>query len=50
MLVEVDLGHNRTATLPLLIMKLYLMLKGEVDICLRPATIPPITKFNVVGC
>ena len=49
MLVEVYLGHNRTDTLPLEIGELELMLKGEVDIGLRPTTLPPITNVTVVN-
>ena len=48
MLVDVYLGHNRKATLPLAIGEKYLMLKGEVDIGLRSATIHTTTKVNVV--
>ena len=49
-LVDVGLGHNRPATLPLAIGEKELMLNGEVDIGLIPSTIPPITKLNVVYC
>ena len=45
-----DLGHKILATIPLSIGGKELMLKGEVDIGLRPATITPLTKFNVVDC
>ena len=47
-LAEVDLGHKRPATIPLAIGKQELMLKGDVDIGLIPATITPITKVTVV--
>ena len=47
-LVEVDLGHKRPATLLLIIGEQEVMFQGEVNISLRPATIPPITKVNVV--
>ena len=50
MLVEVDLCHNRPAIPHLAIGEHKLMLKGEVDIGIRPATIPPITNVNVVYC
>ena len=50
MLVEVDLGHKIPDNLPLSIGGKKLMLKGEADIGLRPATIPPITNMNVVDC
>ena len=43
MLVEVDIGHNIPYTLPLAIGEQSLMLKGEVDIGLRPDTLTPIT-------
>ena len=39
MLVEVDLGHKRPANFPLEIGEQELMLKSEVDIGLRPATL-----------
>ena len=50
MLIEVDLGHKRPATITLAIRKQELMLRVELNIGLRPATIPPITKVNVVDC
>ena len=43
MLVEVDIGHNIPYTLPLAIGEQSLMLKGKVDIGLRPDTLTPIT-------
>ena len=49
-LIEVDICNKRTATIPLSISKQELTLKGEVDIGLIPATIPPITKVNMVYC
>ena len=48
MLIYVDLGNNIPATLPLVIGEQELMLKGEVDIGLQPATITPLTKLNMV--
>ena len=48
MLIEVDTCQNITDTIPLAIRKQELMLKGEADKGLRPATISPITKANVV--
>ena len=50
MLVELDLGHNIPATIPITILEQELMLKGEVDIGLIPATLPLITQLNVVYC
>ena len=50
MLVEVDLGHKRPSTLPLEIVEQYLMLKGEADIGIRTATLPPINQVTVVYC
>ena len=49
-MIEVDLGHKRPDTLPLEIGEQELMLKGEVDIGIRPATITPITKVKVIYC
>ena len=48
--VELELGLNIPATLPLVIMEQELMLTGEVDIGLIPATLPPITQFALVDC
>ena len=50
MLVEMDLGHKIPTTSTIEIREQEFMLKGEVDIGLITATIPPITKVNVVGC
>ena len=47
-LVEVNLGHKRPATIPLTIVYQYIVLKGEVYICLRPVTINHITQVTVV--
>ena len=49
-LVEVDIGHKRPSIIPLAILEHELMLKGTVDIGLRPATIHPITQLTVVYC
>ena len=48
MMEDVDIGLKIQATLPLATMKQMFMLVGEVDIGLRPATIPPITQVGVV--
>ena len=50
MLVEVNIDHKIPDTLPLAIGEQELMLKGEVYIGLRPATIYFITKLTVVYC
>ena len=50
MLVEVDLYHKKPATVPLAIREKLLMLKGDVGIGLVLATIPPISKLNMVYC
>ena len=50
MMIEVGIGHRIPATIPLVIRKQRLMFKGEVGIGLQPATIPPITKGNMVDC
>ena len=47
MLIEVDLCHKRSATLPIVIREHELMLKEEVDKGLQPDTIPPMTKVNL---
>ena len=47
MLIEVDLGHKIPSTPPLEIGEQGLMLKGDFDVGLRPATIPIITEVNV---
>ena len=38
-----DIGHKRSAILPLKIVEQKFMLKREVDIGIRPATLPVIT-------
>ena len=50
MLIEVDLGQNRQATIPLSIRKHELTFQGEVAISIIPATVPTITKVNMVDC
>ena len=40
LMVEVELGLKRPATLPLVIVEQELMLTGEVDIGLNPDTLP----------
>ena len=50
MMGEVYIGLKIPATLPLEIMEKALMLTGEVNKGLIPATIPPITKVTVVDC
>ena len=50
MLIEVDIGHKRPSDLTLEIGEQELMLKGEVDIGFKPATITFLTKANVVYC
>ena len=47
MLIEVDIGHKIPATILLKIREQGLMLKGELDIGLQQANIPPLTKVNV---
>ena len=50
MLIELDIVHKISATIPLLIGEQYVMLKAEFDIGLITATIPPITKVKMVDC
>ena len=50
MLIKVDLGHKRSENVPLEIREQEFMLEGDVDICLQPATIDPLTKANMVDC
>ena len=45
---DVDLGLKRRVTLLLAILDKVLMMMGEVEISLRPATLPPITQVTVV--
>ena len=46
--VEVGIGLNIPATLPVRIVDQESMLTGEVDIGLRPSTLSPITQVAVV--
>ena len=48
MLVQVDLGNKIPAPITLAIGEQALMLKEEVDIGIRPSTIPTITNATVV--
>ena len=48
LVVEMELGLNRPSTLPPTIAEKDLMLKGEVDICLRLATLPRASQEAVV--
>ena len=50
MLVEVDIGHKRPATLPLAIVEQELIMKGEADIGIILATLPPITQVTMIYC
>ena len=50
MSIEVYLGHKRPDTLTLAIRKQYFMFMVDVDIGIRPTTIPPITNLNLVYC
>ena len=49
-MVKVELGIKRPANFPLAIADKELMLTGEVDIGLVPATLPPMTHVDVVDC
>ena len=48
--VEVDIGHKRPANLYLSIREHALVLKGEVDIGIKPYNLTPIIKASVVDC
>ena len=48
MLIKLDIGNKRPSTLPLRISKKELMFKGEFDISIVSATIPPINKVNML--
>ena len=48
MLVKVDLGQKRLATLPISIVEKELMLRVEVDIGLRPSTLPHVIQVTMV--
>ena len=47
-LVEVDLGYKIPATNTIEIVEKELMLKGELDIVIRPATLTQITQVTVL--
>ena len=47
LMVEVELGINIPSTLPLSILEKDLMFNREVYICLRTATLPPMTQATV---
>ena len=49
MMKYVDLGFRRPDTLLFKILEKVLMVMGEVNICLRPATITPITRVTMLG-
>ena len=49
-LVDVCLSHKRPATLIFEIWEHDLMSKLDVDIGLRPATLPPIIQVTIVDC
>ena len=49
-MVEVDIGIKRTATLTFEIVEKYLMLMGEEDMGLIPATIPPTYQVAMLDC
>ena len=49
-IVEVELGLKRPDTLPIIIVDQELMLTGEADIGIRPATLPPIIQVDMVYC
>ena len=48
--LEVDIGIKRPYTIPLVTVEKYLMLTGDVDIGLRPSTLPPITQVSEADC
>ena len=50
MMEEGDLGLNIPETLSLRISEKVLMVMGEVDIGLRPCTLPPIIQVLLVDC
>ena len=47
---ELDICIKRPATIYLAIVEQVLVVMVEVDIGLRPATLPPITQVDVVDC
>ena len=50
LMVEVDLGLKRPATITLAIVEQELILTEEVDICIRPETFHPLTHVTVIDC
>ena len=50
MLVEVDIGHKRPATITLAIVEQEFILKGEADIGIILATLHPITQVTMIYC
>ena len=50
MLIELDIGHKRPSTLPIVMEEQSLMLKVEMNIGLIPVTITPVTKVSVLYC
>ena len=50
LMVEAEIGLKRPTTITISITDQELVLKGEVDICIIPATIPPIIQVNMVDC
>ena len=49
-MVEVYIGLKIPSTIPITIVEQWVMLMVEVDICLIPATLPPITQETVIDC
>ena len=48
MMLDIDLGLKRTATINLIIMEKLLMVIGDVDIFPKTYNLPPITQFTMV--
>ena len=48
-MLEVDIVIKIPDNIPPVIVDQELLLKGEVDISLIPATLPPITQVTIVG-
>ena len=44
------LGLKRTATILFKIVEKVITFMGEVDIVIRPATLPPMTQVNMLDC
>ena len=45
---DVEVGLKRSATSPSSMLDKFLMIMGEVDICIRPALLPPIIHMILV--